>query len=153
MPAMMTSRSEKLLRYSRRGMAVLLGLVLTLGTLSLGMALQPEAELWGSALRMLPIAAVIVAAALVGTLRGDWWDPRAPEAQAIVQDEWRRANMDRARRVAFAVVLVAQVPLALLFSRLPSPQGLMAMAVSSMTLGMSVLLALFLYFDRDADGG
>ncbi|CAN5359997.1 hypothetical protein BH23GEM2_BH23GEM2_15580 [soil metagenome] len=152
MQATMMSRSEKFVRYSRRGMAVLLGLVLTLGGLSIAMSLQPEAALWGSLLRMLPIVIVVVAAALVGTLRGDRWDPRAPEAQAIMNDEWRRANMDRARQVAFAVVLVAQVPLALLFSRLSALQAVMAMAVSTMTVGMSLLLALFLYFDRDGDG-
>jgi predicted anti-sigma-YlaC factor YlaD len=152
MPATMISRPEKFLRYSRRGMAGLLGLVLALGGLSIAMALQPGAELWPSVFRMLPIVIAAFAAALVGTLRGDRWDPRAPEAQAIVQDEWRRANMDRARRLAFALVLVVQVPLALLFSGLPVMQALMAMAVATMTVGMSLLLALFLYFDRDSDG-
>ncbi len=149
MPATVMSRSEKFLRYSRRGLAVLLGLVLTLGGVSIAMALQPESDMWPSVLRMLPIVIAVVAAALVGTLRSDRWNPRAPEAQAIMQDEWRQANMDRARRIAFAAILIVQVPIALLFSHLPTLQALMALAVSTMTIGISLLLALFLYFDRD----
>lgn len=78
MPATMMSHSEKLLRYSRRGIAVLLGLVLTLGGLSIAMAFQPEACTVGA-----------------------------------------------------------------LFS---------GCSPSTMTVGMSLFLALFLHFDRDGDG-
>jgi hypothetical protein len=145
----METRSEKYLRFSRRSMTVTLLLVLTVGGVCLAMAIRPHAPLWSRAMPALWIVAVVLAAGLQRTLGGERWDPRAPEARAIAEDEWRRSNMDRARRVAFVVVLGAQLPLGLLLALLPPFQAVMAMATATITLGLATLLALFLYFDRD----
>jgi uncharacterized membrane protein len=95
-----------------------------------------------------------IALSLQRTLGDDRWDPRTAEVRAILEDEWRQRNMNRARRVAFAVVLVVQLPLGLLLAALPPLQAVMAMAAVTITVGLATLLALFLYFDRDtADAG
>lgn len=146
------SRSEKYLRYSHRSMVVVLALMVTIGSVSLAMALQPDGVVarWMPRLSaIVPIAIVLVAGALAATLRGDRWDPNAPEARAIVQDEWRRLNMARAMRGAFVVVVAAQVPLALWLGTLPSPRAAMAIAITTMTLGVATLSALFLIFERE----
>lgn len=149
MDSTIETRSEKYLRFSRRSMVVTLLLVLAVGGVCVVMAIQSFAPVWSRATPALWIVAVVIIAGLQRTLGGDRWNPRAPEARAIVEDEWRRANMDRARRAAFATVLGAQVPLGLVLASLPSLQAVMAMAAATITLGLATLIALFLYFDRD----
>lgn len=144
------TRSEKYLRFSRRGMMVTLFLVLVAGGAGIAMAIWPGASGWSDARRPLHLVAIVLIFWLYRTLGGERWDPRTPEARAIVEDEWRLRNMDRARRVAFIVVLGAQVPLGLLLASLPPLRAVMGMAAATVTLGMATLLALFLYFDRDA---
>jgi hypothetical protein len=56
--------------------------------------------------------------------------------------------MDRAIRVAFFVILIAQIPIGLLVAPLPSLRAVMAMATTTLTLGMATFLALFLFFSR-----
>ena len=150
MASPMVSRSERYLRFSRRSTTVLLLLVLAVGAMCVAMAFRPAAPHWSVAMLPLWIVAIVLAAGLQRTLGGDRWDPRLPEVRAIVEDEWRRSNMDRARRVALVVVLGAQLPLGLLLAALPSLRAVMAMAAATITLGLATLLACFLYFDRDA---
>jgi hypothetical protein len=148
------SRSEKFLRFSRQSMTVLLLLVVAVGAVCVAMAFHPASSTWSRALAPLWIVAVVIAAGLQRTLGGERWDARIPEVRAIVEDEWRRSNMDRARRVAFVVVLVVQLPLALLLESLPSLRAVIAMASATITLGLATLLVVFLYLDRDgADAG
>jgi hypothetical protein len=148
------SRAERYLRYSHRGMVVVLVLMVDIGCVWLAVAVNPDgvAARWLPRLSAaLPIAITLIAGALLATLRGDRWDPNAPEARAIMQDEWRRSNMARAMRGAFVAVIATQVPLAMWLGTLPSPRGVMAMAIATMTLGMVTLSALFLFFERDGD--
>jgi hypothetical protein len=148
------SRSENYLRYSHRGMVVVLVLMVVIGSVSLAISLQPDGVVaqWTARFSiMVPIAIALIGGALGATLRGDRWDPKAPGARAIVQDEWRRLNMARAMRGAFVVVIIAQMPLALWLGSLPSPRGVMAMAITTMTLGVATLSGLFLIFERTGD--
>lgn len=147
-----TDRSELLLRYSRRSMFVSLLFILAMGSLAIALAISPD----GAASRvvvgapwLIPIAIVIVVGAMQATLRGNRWTPRSPEVQAIMSDEWRRSNIDRALRVAFVAVLIGQIPLALLFTVLPAQRALFAMAASTITLGLALVAGLFLVFDRE----
>ena len=142
-------RSEKYLRFSRRRMTVLLLLVIAVGGVCLAMAILPQSPTWPRAVPALWIVAVVIAVSLQRTLGGERWDPRVPEVRAIVGDEWRQGNMNRARGIAFAVVLGAQVPLGLLLAGLPPLRAVMAMATATIILGLATMLALFLYFDRD----
>jgi hypothetical protein len=143
-------RAEEYLRFSRRSMTVLLLLIIAVGGLCVAMAIRPWAPMWSQAMPALWIIGAAIALGLQRTLGGERWDPRAPEVRVIVEDEWRRSNMNRARRIAFAVVLGTQVPLGLLLARLPPLQAVMGMAAATITLGLATLIALFLYFDRDA---
>lgn len=143
------ARSELYLRFSRRSMTVFLFLVIAVGGFCVAMAIHPQGPVWTRAMPALWIVPAVLAAGLQRTLGSERWNPRAPEARAIANDEWRRSNMDRARRVAFMVILAAQVPLGLLLASLPALQAVMAMAAATITLGLATLIALFLYFDRD----
>ena len=144
------SRSEKYLRFSRRSMTVLMLLVFAVGAVCIVMAFHTGSPNWSLAMGPLWIIAIVLAGGLQRTLGGERWDPGASEVRAIVEDEWRRNNMDRARRVALMIVLGAQLPLGLAFASLPSMRAVMAMAAATITLGLVTLLALFLYLDRDA---
>lgn len=147
------SRAERYLRFTRGSMVLTLVVILVLGAWCLAMAFAADGGApWGSRLGwILPIGMPIAFGILQRTtLRGERWDPKAPEARVILRDEWRRANMDRAMRVALIVVLVAQVPLGLAFTQIPTLRALMAMAAATTTLGMATVIACFLYFDRDA---
>lgn len=148
------TRSENYLRFRRRSMIVTLAFVLVAGAASVAMAIWPATPAWQEARRPLQLFVIVLAFWAYRTLGGKRWDPKAAEARAIVADEWRRTNMNRARRVALAVVLAAQIPMALVLTFLPPSQALMAMAATTITLGLATTLALFLYFDREeADGG
>lgn len=156
------SRSDLFLRFTRRSMLVVLLLILSLGLMGLAMALWPD----GAVSRFLehaswaiPIGIVLAAVALQTSQRKYRFTRDSAEVKAVMNDELRRTSMDRARFVALLVVLLAQVPIALLLSRtklglgfgadLPAFRAVMAMAVSTITLGMTVLIASFLFLDRE----
>lgn len=149
------SSSENLVRFSRRSMAAMLVIVPALGAMALSMTLWPEGAASGFMAHsawVVPIAIVILAAALRATLRGRPWDPRSPEAKAILNDELRQASLNRSSRAALIVVLVAQLPLELLFGmllQLPASRTALAMAEATITLGMATFLSCFLFFDRE----
>ena len=155
MTALADNSSELLVRFSRRSMAALLVIVPGFGVMALAMTLWPEgpaSRLMAQAAWVYPIAIVFLGAALRATLRGKSWDPRSPEAKAILNDELRQDSMNRSARAALIAVLVAQLPLALLFGTLPQASAIrtaLAMAEASITLGMAIFIALFLFLDRE----
>ena len=151
MPVPLDSRPERYLRFSHRSMVALFIITLVVGGLCLTMALRPgDTPRWMTSLvALLPTAIAIGVVTLQRTtLRGDRWDPKSPEVQGVLQDEWRRVSMDRAIRVAFFVILIAQIPIGLLVAPLPSLRAVMAMATTTLTLGMATFLGLFLFFSR-----
>ncbi|HXF24327.1 MAG TPA: hypothetical protein VN602_07390 [Gemmatimonadaceae bacterium] len=151
MPEPLDSRPERYLRFSHRSMVALFIITLVVGGLCLTMALRPgDTPRWMTSLvALLPTAIAIGVVTLQRTtLRGDRWDPKSPEVQAVLQDEWRRVSMDRAIRVAFFVILIAQIPIGLLVAPLPPLRAVMAMATTTLTLGMATFLGLFLFFSR-----
>ncbi len=147
--------SEQLVRFSRRSMGTLLVIVLAFGAVTLAMTLWPEgatSRFMARASVYIPVAIAILFAAWRGALRGRHWDPRSREAKAILNDELRQTGLNRASRAALIVVLVAQLPLALLFGILapmPALRTGLAMSEATITLGMATFIALFLFFDRE----
>ena len=146
---------ESLVRFSRRSLASMLVFVLVLGATALAMTLWPEgaaSRFMARASWIVPVAIVILAAALRGTLRGRRWDPRSPEAKAILDDELRQASLNRASRLALTSLLIVQLPMALLLgvlAELPGTRTALAMAEATITFGMVTFISLFLYFDRE----
>jgi hypothetical protein len=151
MTALADNSSEQLVRFSRRSMAAVLVIVAGTGAMALAMTLWPE----GPASRFMetagwvyPIAIVLLGAALRATLRGKSWDPRSPDAKAVLNDELRQDSLNRSSRAA----LIAEVPLALLFGTLAQASATrtaLAMAEATITLGMATFIALFLFLDRE----
>ena len=146
--------SELLVRMSRRGMFAMLVMVLVLGGTLLGQTLWPEAPASRWVERsswVFGLATVLLFLVLRWPLRGRVFDPRSREVQAILQDELRQSSLNRAARAALLVSLVGQFPLALLFmlARLSPKQALLAMAESTVLLGMVTFITLFLLFDRE----
>jgi cytochrome bd-type quinol oxidase subunit 1 len=146
---------EVLQKFSRRMMVILLFVVALLGGIGLTLILSPESELGRSANRMMwmvPIAMAIAVGASQATLRGRRWDPKSAEVRTVMNDEWRRTSLSRASRIAFIVLIAAQLPLALVIGVLldvTADRTAMAMAAASMTLGLLTLITLFLVFDRE----
>jgi hypothetical protein len=84
-------------------MVVILMLVIVVGTAFLATALNPDGMVarWTPRLAMsAPIGIALIAGALQWVLRGDRWNPSAPEARAVLDDEWRQLNLSRAARWA-----------------------------------------------------
>lgn len=151
MPKSLSTPAERYLRYSHRNLVALLFLTILVGALFLYMAVgdaSPSRWLVRSGALLGVVAAIGLGALQRMTLRGDRWNPNVPEVQAVMQDEWRKTSMDRAMRVAFVVVLVAQIPIGLLVAGLPSLRAVMAMAVTTLTLGLATLVALYLFLSR-----
>ena len=155
MTALTDNSSELLVRFSRRSLAAMLVIVPGLGAMALAMTLWPEgaaSRFMAQASWLFPIAVVLLGAALRATLRGKSWDPRSPEAKAILNDELRQDSMNRSSRAALIAVLVAQLPLSLLFGTLAQASATrtaLAMAEATITLGMATFIALFLFLDRE----
>lgn len=146
---------EILQRYGRRNMVVSLFIVALLGGTGLALILSPKGAVAQSANRMMwliPVAMAIAVGASQAALRGRRWDPKSPDVQTVLNDEWRRASMDRASRLALIVVVAAQWPMALVIGFLldvPALRAAMAMAAASITLGLLTLITLFLVFERE----
>lgn len=146
--------SEILQRFSRRNLYVLLVIILLLGATGIAITLSPQGAVARSSERaawFIPIAIAIIAGVQTSLARRRW-DPKSEEVKRILEDEWRRTNMARASRAALVTVLVAQTPLAWTFgflTELPPVRLAFAMALSTITLGLTTLIALFLIFDRD----
>lgn len=150
------SKAERYLRYSHLSMVLALALILVFGALCLTSAWNPALGwVWLMRAAWLYPIGVVVAVVLLkrSTIRDDCWDPVVPEAKNVLQDEWRRTNISRAMQYAFVGVLAIQLPLGLLFSRLPSLRAVMAMAAATMMLGASSFISLFLFFARDQRDG
>ena len=146
--------SELLVRMSRRGMFAMLAMILVLGATLLGQTLWPEAPAsrWvEKSSWIFGLATVLLFVVLRWPLRGRAFDPRSREVQAILQDELRQSSLNRAARAALLASLLGQFPLALLFmlARLSPRQALLAMAESTILLGMVTFITLFLLFDRE----
>jgi hypothetical protein len=149
-------RSELYLRFSRRMMAVLLVIIVAFGAIGLAMALRPDGAFSKALERaswFVPIAMVIGVTVLQTSMRKNRWDPNSPEAKAILNDEWRRTNLDRAMKIAFITILVTQLPLGWLFgvmlAQLSVLRAVLAMGVSTITLGVTTFIATFLILDRE----
>jgi hypothetical protein len=154
--ASIAQRVERSLRVSRRGLFVVLAIVLIAATTLVAHALRPGSLLsdWPSkAPWLIPVAAVVAFGAMSGVLthRG-----RASAAEAkdvmktVLEDEFRQANLARAQRLALIAVLLAQIPLAALsLSGLTVAAAVTVMAVTTATVGIGSLIVSFLVFDRE----
>jgi drug/metabolite transporter (DMT)-like permease len=145
-------RAELVLRTSRRALVVVLAAVLLVAATLIAHALRPGSLLadWSSKVPWLfPVAMVAVFVILNAPLLRRQLRPDSPEMRAMLEDEFRHANLARAQRLALIVVLVAQVPLAILVSGLATEPAVTVMAVASVTLAMTTLIASFLFFDRE----
>lgn len=150
------SRMERYIRFSHRGMVALLVLTLLTGGIFLIIALDPDGTVARGMPRiagLIPVGIILVVAGLTATLRGDRWEPQAPEARAVLDDAWRQTNLARAARLTLALMILAQMPLGFLLRDLPAPRGVFAMAIATMTFGMALLVGTFLYFDHQQGGG
>ena len=146
------SKTDLYLRFTRRGLVGVLLMILGLGGLFLAAVLQPHGALAENMQRyswLIPIGIIILAGSLMTFQRRNRFTPDSPEVKAVMKDELRRANMDRARAFALVVILLVQVPMALLLSHWPSLAAVLAMAVSTIIVAMSSLIVFFLVFDRD----
>lgn len=64
-------------------------------------------------LKFLPIAPPIAAGSLQASLEGKGFTTKDPDVRAVMEDEFRRANRNKALRCALFTVFVLQVPLGL----------------------------------------
>ena len=141
-----SDQTEYALKAARRSLFIVLLMILVMGATLLSSVFLPDALLsrWpATAPWLIPVGGAILFAATGRQLR-----PNSPAMRAVLGDEWRRANLGRALRGAFIVVLIAQVPQAFPFLTLPTLRAVLGMAVLTITLGMTTVISLFLLFDR-----
>ncbi len=142
-------RGEQALRQVRQGLWMVLGVLVLLAAFAALQAYDPGTVLAQRSARalpaLLPVLIVVVFAWQQSTRRLSVKDA---EMQAVLKDEFRRANLDRAFRAAFLVLLGVQVPLALLCRTLPSERAVWCMVAFSCFAGMVALLGSFLFYDR-----
>ena len=146
-----SQHTELFLRFSRRGLMIVLVLVVAIGLTMAGTAIWPDSVLVSWPVRMpwlLPILSVVAAIALRAPMRGQVFDPGSTEIRAVLDDERRLKNLAHGQRVALIVVLAIQIPLAVALSSLPALRALMAMASLTMTLGIGTLIGMFLMLER-----
>lgn len=142
---------DRLDRLNRRSLLATLFVVLVLGATALGLILGLAPVRGNLGWWLLPVGLAAAVTLPLSRLGRRW--RRDPAAVAIHErDEWRLACLARATRVTLIVVLAVQWPLGLVLGslgRLPPPRGAMGMAAATITLGLGLLIALFLWFDRE----
>jgi hypothetical protein len=143
---------ERVVRASRRQLALALVLIVIYGGASLVMLTVPDsgaAQLARKLWTMLPVVVSIVAAgSLYLSSRGASMKPSNPALKAIRNDELRQASQHRAYRNGFFVLLVAQPVMAVLLATYPVHSPLAVMAAAGALLGATAFLASLLYYDR-----
>jgi len=147
-------RSEQFFRFWRRHLIAILAVVILLGATAVSLTVSapgavrnPDNLAWWLA----PIG-LAVCVALPMSIRRRRWDRNSPEVRIVETDEWRQEVMNRAARTALLVVLIVQWPLGLclgFLTELPSPRIAMAMAASTITIGLTAFIAIFLVVDRE----
>jgi Na+/H+ antiporter NhaC len=145
-----TDRTELFLRISRRSLVALLVLVLFFAATLIAHVVRPGSLLADWASRMpwlLPVAIVAVFAMFIAPLRRSF-RANDPAVEAVVNDEFRQANLARAQRVALVVVLVAQIPLAIFLSGLSAAAAVTVMGVATITIALATFIIAFLFADR-----
>jgi hypothetical protein len=150
---MTANQTDLMLRLFRRNLFIVLILILLISGTFLSNVFRPNAAFsrWPAAMPwLLPVAIAMLFATTIGRRRVD---PESAEVRRVLGDEWRQVNLARAMRIAFFVVLIAQVPQTFLFLELPVLRAVMGMAVATITVAMTTFITLFLFFDRDASHG
>jgi uncharacterized membrane protein YesL len=151
------TRSERYYRYSQRAMVVGLLYALAVGVICLVAVLRPDSAggHWISLSIPLLVVALLVALFILQrvTLRGESWRPSTPEAQTVLRDEWRQANIHRAMRGALAGVVIAQMPAAVLLMHVPSERAVVGMAGITISVAVATLQGCYLYYSREGSDG
>lgn len=145
-------RVEMLLRVNRRALGVVLLLIVFLGGTAMAMALWPDTWLGEWPLRfplLFPIAVVMAFFCLRFFGGGRDFRADAAEVKVVLNDDFRQANLARAQRIALVLILIAQVPLGLLFMRVQTTRAVIGMGGTTIALGVSAVILLFLFFDRE----
>jgi hypothetical protein len=149
-----THPTDAFFRFSRGSLIAMLVVVLVLGATALSLMLAPVGAIGRASNLGWWLIPVVVAGviAVQTSVRSRRWNPHAPEVQAVMQDELRQANLLRASRLTLIAVLAGQWPLAMGLSTISWLNGermAMVMSASTITLGLALLITLFLVFDRD----
>jgi hypothetical protein len=148
-------RVERYHRAYQRGAVVCLLMAMVAGGYLLAVALGAVGGRWvsGGATGVVALFVAALLAVSLATLRGRLWRRGDPAARLVLRDEWTRRNWSRASTTGFAVVMWAQVPLALLLGRYAPGASLVGMAGLSMALGMGAFWATYLYLGRQQGDG
>lgn len=145
------TENDELVRYSRRSLWTGLVLILLLGVpaaLSLGFPDNAAGALFKQLSNVLPIVIVIAVAAVKSSAKRARTDPSGPAMQAILHDELRVASVNRAYRNAFMGVMVLQPVLSVWLTRSAMANPLAFSTCVTLLLGVVLLLASILYYDR-----
>lgn len=145
--------TELLLRYSRQSLASVVTLVTVAGAALIAGALGVLPQVPQALPALIAFGIIVLAVGLRSSAGGRRWSPKSPVTQAVLQDEFRQANIARAERGALFAVLLGQVPLAVLLRSVPGAQAVFDMAIGTLCLGVAAFLALFLFFDREQRHG
>lgn len=145
------AESDLLVKLSRRSLWVAMVFLAVLGTYAVLINLYPDSAAAALAERLfmlLPIALVIVIAALRSSLKGASADPGAPAMKAVLGDELRQQSLNRACRNGLFAVLLAQPLMAMLLGVAYLPYPVVLMASATALIGVGTVLASMLAYDR-----
>lgn len=151
MESNLPTESERLIKFSRRGLWIALTLLMVLGAYAVVMNVFPDGEMARVANRLagiLPIVIVIVLAALRSSLKGASTNPRGVGMSAVLNDELRKHALNLAYRNGLVAVLLVQPLLALLLISWPLAQPVVLMASSTALAGVCSVLCSLLVYDR-----
>lgn len=151
MQSKITSESDRLVAFSRRGLWVALALLVALGAYAVIINFDPNGDAAAMAQRMvvlLPVAIVVAVAAVGSSLKGARSDPNSPAMKAVLNDELRRRSLHLAYRNGLFAVLLAQPLLALVLVYVGAAHPVPLMASGTALCGVAAVLCSLLYLDR-----
>lgn len=151
MESNLPTESERLVKFSRRGLWIALALLVVLGAYAVVMNVFPTSDMAVVANRLagiLPIVIVMLLAAPRSSLKGASTDPRSLKMSAVLDDELHKHALNLAYRNGLVAVLLVQPLLALLLISWPLAQPVVLLASSTALAGVCAVLCSLLIYDR-----
>ncbi len=140
---------EKCIKYCRRSIQLALVLMLILSSVAIiqlvGLSVGSVTK---SLMTLLPIYIVISIIWLTSLRKKIGVSSSAAILRIVMEDELRAQSLNRAFRSAFLVVLIAQLPIALLFSVNTLASAAIIQSIVTAVLSVASFLTFFLIYDR-----
>ena len=151
MKSELPTESDRVVKFSRRGLWFTLALLLALGVSAVAVNVFPDSAasaLITPLMKLLPIAIVIAIGFVYSPLSAPRISTQGKAMKDALNDELRQRALNRAYRNSLVAVLVSQPALAVLLTLQPLSNAVVLMGGATGLIGVGTVLCSMLWYDR-----